>query len=360
MRSRFAAYQGRQIPLRDQIVRECQAMAEFAFARGRQVPGWVVQAIHAAACTPADAEGQPQEMKRLAAAHETLARVVTPATPQSLVMLDDEAASALSFLGPVPFVRRMSIAAMVTAAAFVVLSLRPEINDPANGDIMTADGMRLLVNEVFFMAAAGLGAAFHALFQANRYIVERSFDSRYEPSYWIRFLLGVIAGLIMVTLVPLNASSGHGFARPTLAMLGGFSAAAVYRILARLVETLESLVQGDARSMQEARERGAKLDADQEMARQRMKMAADLVALQQQLSAGAGGDELREQLARIVGSVMAPDAQGEDPAPAPARTIALPNVTIVGAPAEDASPDGDAPDLAATAASGTTSGDPTG
>ena len=37
-----------------------------------------------------------------------------------------------------------------------------------------------------------------------------------------------------------NAAFADAIARPTLAMLGGFSASAVYRILAKLVESVEA------------------------------------------------------------------------------------------------------------------------
>jgi uncharacterized membrane protein len=329
MSLRLQAYQSVQLPLRAQILRECEEMAEFAFARGKHVPAWAVQAIHAAVAAPA-AAGQPasEELKRLSVAHEALARVVAPATPQALVLLDEESESGLSFLGPVPFVRRMAVTAMVMVVAFVLFSLSHYINNPNNGDIMGADGTALLVNELFFMSAAGMGAAFHALFEANRFIVTRNFDPRYEVSYWIKFLLGLIAGLIMVTLVPIDASSGHGFARPTLAMLGGFSAAAVYRILVRLVDTMESLVQGDAKTMLESRAAAMKMQADHDVAQQKMKMTTDLVALQQKLAAGAGGDEVREQLNKIVNSMMVGDlTEGADPT----RMISVPNMPIVGA-----------------------------
>ncbi|MDB4950847.1 MAG: hypothetical protein JWM27_3496 [Gemmatimonadetes bacterium] len=340
MSSRLQAYQAAQLPLRAQILRECEEMAEFAFARGLRVPPWTVQVIGAASEQPAGAPASPEDLKRLAVAHEALARIVVPATPQSLVLLDEESDSGLSFLGPVPFVRRMTLAAFVCVVAFIALSLSPLINNdkPDAGDILMSSGIPLLVNELFFMSAAGMGAAFHALFEANRFLVQRNFDPRYEVSYWIKFLLGLIAGLIMVTLIPINATAGHGFARPTLAMLGGFSAAAVYRVIARLVETMESMVQGDAKSMVEGRERAAKQKADEEISQHRMKMTTDLVALQQKLSAGASSDDVRRQLNQIVNSVMTggePGLGGDDES---ARaTIAVPNMAIVSAPASDAS-----------------------
>jgi len=336
MSLRARAYAASQIPLRAQVLREAQEMAEFAFARGKRVPAWVVQTLHSALATPASGDTDAvDEIKRLAVAHEALSRIVAPATPQALVLLDEESDSSFNWMGPVPFVRRMALAAVVMVVAFVALSLSNAINDPANGSITGADGVELLINELFFMSAAGMGAAFHALFEVNKYIVNRTFDPRYEVSYWIKFLLGLIAGLIMVTLVPLDASSGGGFARPTVAMLGGFSAAAVYRILVRLVDTLESLVQGDAKSLLEQRERVARMRSDQDVAQQKMKMTSELVALQQQLAAGVQGDDLRNQLNQIVNSMMVGDA-GDGAPPEASRTVSVPNMPIVSAPAGDA------------------------
>ena len=60
---------------------------------------------------------------------------------------------------------------------------------------LVLSGHVLLYNLLFLIAAAGLGASFQALFQANRYVVAGTFDPKYESSYWIRFVLGLIAGL---------------------------------------------------------------------------------------------------------------------------------------------------------------------
>src|SRR5262245_23766312 len=51
--------------------------------------------------------------------------------------------------------------------------------------------------------------------------------------YWIRFALGLLAGVLLAELVPTDTSHSvyHGVAKPTLALLGGFSASVVYRLL---------------------------------------------------------------------------------------------------------------------------------
>src|SRR5438270_13746307 len=95
------------------------------------------------------------------------------------------------------------------------------------------------------ISAAGLGACFYALFKARRFITNGTYDPKYEPTYWVRFILGITAGTLLALLIPVGGSAGSvELTKPLLALLGGFSAEAVYRILLRMVETLETLVQG--------------------------------------------------------------------------------------------------------------------
>lgn len=134
-------------------------------------------------------------------------------------------------------------------------------------------------------------------------IVEGSFDPRYEPSYWIRFGLGLIAGLILTELVPfVPAADGEParFAKPLLALLGGFSAVLVYRILERLVTTVDGLVRGDTRDILAARNSAAEARLAEQSARSRFATAARLIPLQQQLVDGSSSEEVGTRLARIL------------------------------------------------------------
>ena len=58
------------------------------------------------------------------------------------------------------------------------------------------------------------------------------------------------AGFTLSELIDVHSTPtipGNGdLTRPVLAMIGGFSATVVYRILSRLTETVEMLFQGDA------------------------------------------------------------------------------------------------------------------
>ena len=172
----------------------------------------------------------PARLDELARAHASLARLIPPATPRGILLLNrGRQYGRFRWLGPVRLIRQMLIAVILLLVGFVVLALSPYINHQ-RGHI---PGFRdsLLVNELFYLRAGGLGAAFYALFTAYQYIAAGTYDTTYESSYWIRFILGLIAGVLAF------ADSGQlrqlpgNVTRPLLALLGGFSAAVLYRIL---------------------------------------------------------------------------------------------------------------------------------
>jgi disulfide bond formation protein DsbB len=106
----------------------------------------------------------------------------------------------------------------------------------------------MIINWCF---AASLGAVFYVLFTVHEYVKDRTFDPRYNTVYLIRFVLGVLSGLIMASLIgpSLFASSTSaqikGLGPAVLALLGGFSTEAVYQILQRMVDILVAAVKGD-------------------------------------------------------------------------------------------------------------------
>jgi hypothetical protein len=108
------------------------------------------------------------------------------------------------------------------------------------------------------LGGAGLGASFYVLLRTQPYLLNRSYDPKYNAAYISRFITGLVGGVILATtLAPtLMAQSGPDFAKfspGVLALLGGYSAEAVEQILQRLVEVLLSLVRGDASEQTQAK-----------------------------------------------------------------------------------------------------------
>jgi hypothetical protein len=145
---------------------------------------------------------------------------------------------------------------------------------------------------------AGLGAAFYILIKTHKYLVQRTFDPRYNNAYLTRFVTGVLAGFILslvidyilVTDEPGGAASFIIVMPGVVAILGGFSAEAVEQILQRMVEILLTAVRGDGAAkakqdeqikmrewlteVSEAKDDPAKLDAVLKDIQNRLKGAA--------------------------------------------------------------------------------------
>ncbi|HEU4455011.1 MAG TPA: hypothetical protein VFR81_18250 [Longimicrobium sp.] len=320
--------------MRDQLLRESVEMIRYAFAKGKSVPTSVVDVVEQYQAQPA------LDPSALVQAHGRLAKLVSPATPMGIVLLAGASdGGRWSFLGPVPLVRRLMKTALACVVAFMLLSLTKLVNG-TDIDITHSRGLELLINELFWLSAAGIGASFTMLFQVNEYIVRSNYDPKYEPSYWIKFFLGVMAGFILVTLLPIPEPTGAEssgtlhLAKPTIAMLGGYSASAVYRILTRLVEAIESLFRGNTKDIVAEREQAVLARAAEESSSTRVRLAAKLVSLQQIAAAGGSGDDLATKIHEIITTltpevgesetIVAPTAQSAPDAAPDASSITVP------------------------------------
>jgi hypothetical protein len=305
--------------VREQIVAESHAMASYALASGLRVPATALHSLANAtdggtdpgALEQLDAQG----WRRLVQAHDQLVQVVNPATPRTLLLLSEDAADGkLQMLGAIPLVRRMLGVSVVLLIVFLLTALSPKVSH-GSGDIFAESGIDLLINELFFLSAAGIGAAFAALFTANHYIALGTYDPKYEASYWVRFVLGLLAGIVLASLIPIQSEGGGGssFTRPFLALLGGFSAAVVFRILQRLVGTLESLVQGESSDTEATKKRLAASEASQLRAQDEMRVSAALVKLREQLSSGVPPEDLKVMLDGLLDDLLPVDLDSAPP-----------------------------------------------
>jgi hypothetical protein len=325
-------------------------MAKYAFASGLAVPGNLIQVLESfsskaarereAAAIPGGAAGtgdtgdtagkartkagippdnkvSPQnipDIRPLLSVHDKLVRIVDPAKPRTILLLEEESqrAGMFKFLGSVSFIRRMILAAIICLVLFVSISLSPEINNkPGSWNLFESSGWGLLLKELFLLSAAGLGASFTALFRANRYIVEGTFDPKYESSYWIRFSLGFIAGMILATLIPIEKSTDADFGKPLLAMLGGFSADLVYRIISRVIETLESLFRGDTKSQLKAEKQYVQARTAEDNNQNRFNIAANIMKVQQDIDAGMNPEEVKKKMGKLMDDLVGVDTQEE-------------------------------------------------
>jgi hypothetical protein len=322
--------------LREQLIRESCSMVRHLVTNGVRVPAQLVNATDQ--METAAAQGRDVDVVTLAATHERLSRLVAPAKPGTLYLLDYgfHERGVSTTLGPVKVVRDLVRVAIGCVIVFIVLSVIQMVDADRLVDLFGRQFvvLEIILERIFWLAAAGIGASFAMLFQLNDQIVARTYDPDEAPSVWIKFFLGLVAGFILVALVPLDngpESQATVLVPPTVALLGGFSASAVYRILTRMVEALESIFSGGAQAQVAAAERAAVMRATDETAQARVALAGKMVELQQQVAAGAPAHQVAEHLREMTASLMPGSLE-----PMPVIAVPLqPNA----AAAADAAPD---------------------
>ena len=237
-------------PIKKRLIDENLAMVKYLASEGKSIPKLTVKMLD-------DNLENPEEMNlsndEIIILHNQLSQKIIPAKPKTILLLYNESKvdKWYKFLGPVWLVRRLMMTTLICLMVFIGISLSKDVNAAslAKG-ILNSSGRELFLNLFFILSAAALGGCFSALFQVNNYINNATYDPKFESSYWIRLLLGIIAGLMLAVVLTesmesnLQSIKGLHLTIPLLAMIGGFSAALVYRILTRLVWAVESIFLG--------------------------------------------------------------------------------------------------------------------
>lgn len=315
-----------RLGLRRQIYMEARAMAEHASATGKGVSADIIKTIDSFADeflerpiqTDNSSSVEKKDIAPLVDVHKELVKIVHPASPQTLLLLDLEQevpmASFWRLFGPVALIRQMMLITIISLVTFITLMM---FRNPGTdwGSILELSGFELLRVLLFFLSCAALGACVTALYKANSYITDYTFNPTHQASYWIRFALGLISGLLLAIIVTDEALQDLTFLEPgsgriVLAIIGGFSSDFVYTLLNRIVETLRSLFQGNMDSMLKQKVQEAQIQAAGKIEQTRQKVAADLLTFQQSLGKDIP-DEIHEQLNKMVTKMMSrEDEQG--------------------------------------------------
>lgn len=182
-------------------------------------------------------EPQASDFGTLLNAHVTLAKIVAPATPLSLIATEPSPGPLGHLLRP-RLIWVMIMFAGASVLGFVITDF-----------IIRTKGLVHGVDLWNWFCAATMGAVFYVLFTAHDYVKNRTYDPRYDSVYVIRFALGILSGLILAVLLSKYVFSQNPklvtLGPAVLALLGGFSTEGVHQILLRLVDILLATVRGD-------------------------------------------------------------------------------------------------------------------
>jgi hypothetical protein len=258
----------------------CRVMLDFALKNGKDIDASQVAVI--------ENRLNKTELTEVIRTYNYLVDLVKPALPGTLIMFDKsrKEKSAFSILGPLPIVRHFMLLSILSLFALILTSLSGQVNiSTIQLSMLQGHGLSQALRFLFLLSAASVGAAFYALFEMNNYISAGTFDTKYSSIYWSRFVLGLVAGILLselfvVFIEPSETSVDNGMAlssatyllKPILAILGGFSASLVYRILTRLISAVESIFTGSTNQM--IAQKQQEFDLANEANEQKLKTAA--------------------------------------------------------------------------------------
>jgi len=261
----------------EQMARECEAMAQHALSTGRTIPLEVVERLDQAlsgadsavsGSTPrqpsigdlpreeAIVGGTPaaeiSPLASLSVAHDALAQIIAPATPGAVLH------PLWYSLGPLPIGRLMLGLAILSLFMLLGIPLSEEVS-PVNMSktMLELAGYSLFMKEAYLFSAASLGSCFQNLQRINVVISNGSYDPKFQSTYWTRWAMGVISGIIIAQLIfvfllqtPTTGTSLPAtIGQPLLALLGGYSVDLVHGILSHTINTLGSFFRGSGEGM---------------------------------------------------------------------------------------------------------------
>ncbi len=292
------------------LLEECMAMIKYLAAEGKTIPKSVEKILIYDVETIDESDISNDDTIMM---HKQLSQKISPAKPKSILLLYNESKKErfFSFLGPVGLVRRMMFMTLFSLVLFVGISLSSYVNaESLSKGILNNSGIDLFLNLFFIISSAALGGCFSNLFQANRFIINGTYDSMYESSYWIRFLLGIISGVMLAVIIPVATQIDLGEGRglhltiPLLAMVGGFSASLVHRIFTRIVWAIESLFVGKQGDGGEQKIANIQILHEQEKMIDQQNYLKDLMEIKSEMKGDTPQDELVEKIEKLMNRMV--------------------------------------------------------
>lgn len=314
MESDATGASGQDKDLVSRLFMQCQSLFSYALKEGHTLDDPKLSMLQG------NAEDFKGTIDDLFSIYNYLVEVLKPVSPRIALAIEktEHAPLYIKLLGPLPIVRQFTLLAILSLAAFIVTSLSEDINvKTIQLSILQGCGWGQVQRLIFLISCASVGASFYGLFRINSFLKKGDLDLNLVHTYWSRYVLGIVAGLLLselfVSLIePSTESVNHdsplnsaGFLlKPILAILGGFSADLVYTILSRLVETVESLFKGDSGDILAQKQAAMQVQSDEQAAKLKNATAQQLLDLKGQLLQSGASPEAIDKLNDTVDGVI--------------------------------------------------------
>lgn len=227
-----------------EMERESVLMARYVSSIGKELPKDLLKDLAALSVFISDAEAKSREQRekeitdatwqeKLALAHTVHNKLNVLSKPANAVSIKYTEFTSGFRLKNNPVVNTLILLTFCFLIIYIILN----IMKIANEDVK---------NSLLIITASALGAGFYTLITVRTFLIERTYNPRYNPTYLIRFFIGITAGCILAFMLPEFFDSQYSL--QVLAVVGGFSADAVGIMLTRISEVLIAAFQGIKKS----------------------------------------------------------------------------------------------------------------
>ena len=117
--------------------------------------------------------------------------------------------------------------------------------------------------------------------------------------------MGIVAGVTVAYVVSVDVVDE--LTQPFLALLGGFSAPAIYLVLTRIIEAIETLFRGDRGERVYANAEALVARANADAAIERARLATKALKLREAADQLLPGEALRGEFAELLDDLLSPD-----------------------------------------------------
>ena len=169
--------------------------------------------------------------------HNELSCEILPATPVSIKYTEFSERGFLKKNKTINWIIRLTIIALVLV---VILNFLSTITPffIFRGNKFEISVSQQICNLFIIISGSALGSGFYTLTTVRKYLVNRTYSPRYNPTYIIRFILGITSGTILVFIVE-DDPQNFQYSIALWAIIGGFAADIVAIILTGIAESLK-------------------------------------------------------------------------------------------------------------------------
>jgi len=217
------------------LKRDVKHMLKFAINTGKALPESI-------------SLDEESDYSQLLSDYNALVKVVTPATPESIIYLNTE----LSKIGSdskwyqIPIFTKCTIIAIAALLILIGVSMHPLVDEThQNSGLLESSGLILLINVIFICAASLLGVMFFLLKTMSEKIRNSTLLPHDSVELNADIVIGIISGFVITELFTIDSGSiDTSFLvvqKMTLALLGGFSSDAIFSTLKGIVAKVKNI-----------------------------------------------------------------------------------------------------------------------